>query len=208
MSHQIEISDATYDRLAKIVIGFESPERVIVRLLDQSEGKVIQKPELFFSPANEDKFKAQLLQSKEAEITLYKNNGPREILRWNASRFKPESNLRGNLWSGQLRGWQEKGIVKAELVVLPITTADPDDDIVKIKNIASSIGVTFSELEEVFHYCEIQLNESADGHPYSHILEFSDECPKEFLEKVEDLNDGTWVSLDLNIFDDPSYDNS
>lgn len=121
MTHKIEISNETYERLGKLVIGFDSPENVISRLLDQAEGKTIQKPELFFEPKNEDEFKARLLETKEAEITLYKNDGSREILHWNAHRFKPESNLRANLWSGQLRGWPEKGIVKAELTVLQVS---------------------------------------------------------------------------------------
>lgn len=207
MTRQIEISDETYERLAKMVIGFDSPENVISRLLNQAEGKTIQKPELFFEPESEDEFKVQLLKSKEAEITLYKNDGSREILYWNASRFKPESNLRGNLWSGQLRGWQQKGIVKAELIVLPAGTADPGDDTGRIKNIAMSIGVKFSELEEVFDFCEIQTNESEDGLIYSYILEFDDECPKEFLNKVEGLNNGTWIYLSPNIFDEPDFEN-
>lgn len=121
MTHKIEISDDIYERLGKMVIGFDSPENVIKRLLDQAEGKSIRKPELYFKPENEDEFKTQLLQTKEAEITLHKHDGSCEVLRWNASRLKPESNLRGNLWSGQLRGWQEKGIVKAEFIVLPHT---------------------------------------------------------------------------------------
>lgn len=200
MTHTIEISNDTYKRLGKRVVGFDSPENVIHRLLDQAEGKTTEKPELFFVPENEAEFKVQLLQTKEAEITLYKIDGSREILYWNAYRLKPESNLRGNLWSGQLRGWQEKGIVKAELMVLPIQRADLDDNTTQIKNIAIAIGVKFSELEEVFDCCEIDTNSSEDGLLYNYTLQFGNECPKDFLDKIKGLND-TWVSLPPNIFE-------
>lgn len=198
MNYQIEVSGDTYERLGKLVIGFDSPENVINRLLDMAEGKPEKKPELQFTPANEDEFKAQLLETKQAELTIYKSDGSRELVYWSAHRFTPDSNLRSNLWSGYLRGWQNKGIVKAELAVLP-----RGDDERLIKNIAGAIGVKYSELEAVYDHCEVTPNESDDGHLYGYILEFSEECPQEFLDKVDGLEDRT-MYLDPSLYDDES----
>ncbi len=61
--------------------GFDSPEAVIIRLLDGAEGKVDIKPTLMFYPTDENLFKAQLIENKEAEVVLYKVDGSREITR-------------------------------------------------------------------------------------------------------------------------------
>lgn len=120
MTHTINISTETFQRLEAQVVGFDNPESVIKRLLDEVEGKVYVKPTIRFDPEDEAQFKKQLLLSKKAEITLIKRDGTREIIHWNAIRFSEQSNLRANLWSGYLRGWKNKKIIKAELVILSI----------------------------------------------------------------------------------------
>lgn len=108
-------------------MGFDSPSAVIERLLDFYESKPeknyptpqvvrLRKPELIFYPS-EDEFKENLLEQKRALVSLHKSNGTREIVEWKATRFSSNSSLRGNLWSGLLRNWETKGIIKAELSV-------------------------------------------------------------------------------------------
>lgn len=118
MTHTLNVTDETFQRLEARAVGFDKPEAVIIRLLDEAEGKKTAKPELIFQPLDEIKFKEQLLKTKEAEIILFKADGSSEKLYWNASRFTEQSNLRGNLWSGYLRGWKKKNIVKAEISIM------------------------------------------------------------------------------------------
>ncbi len=119
MTHTLNITDETFQRLEARAVGFDKPEAVIIRLLDEIEGKTTVKPDLIFHPADENEFKQQLIRRKEAQIVLYKADGSSEKLYWNANRFTEESNLRGNLWSGYLRGWKKKNIVKAEISIAP-----------------------------------------------------------------------------------------
>ena len=117
MNKTIEISEKTYARLSEMAAGFETPDSVIRRMLDELAGAPEQKPELIFSPANEDEFKSKLIKSKKATVIIYKNNGEQETKTWKVNRLSEDSNLRGNIWSGLMRGWKGKGIVKAEFTV-------------------------------------------------------------------------------------------
>lgn len=123
----IRISDELYNKLEKLAVGFDTPTAVIERLVnihgnvDVSQekwagSKALKKPELVFYPS-EDEFKFQLIEKKVASVVLYMKDGSSESLEWRANRFSSDSNLRANLWSGYLRGWEEKGIVKAEFTV-------------------------------------------------------------------------------------------
>ena len=49
-----------------------------------------------------------------ATVTLHYFDGDTSDGTWPPSRFTEQSNLRANIWSGYLRGWKDKGIVKAE----------------------------------------------------------------------------------------------
>ena len=128
----IRVSEELFTRLESHAIGFDTPSAVIERLLDKYDGvnkdqKVdlvdidkeytYVKPELIFNPTNEDEFKRRLLQEKQANVVIYLSNGSIEEYKWIANKFSDSSNLRGNLWSGFLRGWKKKGIVKAELSI-------------------------------------------------------------------------------------------
>ncbi|MDR2925138.1 MAG: hypothetical protein LBU76_04205 [Azoarcus sp.] len=119
---KIYVSDVTFQRLKERVTGFnDTPEAVIERLLDDASAPQpvckTPKPELIFRPADEGEFKRLLIQRRRATVVLYKGDGTNETLKWTAKRIKPESDLRGNIWSGYLRGWESKGIVRAEFSV-------------------------------------------------------------------------------------------
>ena len=113
----IEITESVYDRLATKITGFgDTPSLVIERLLNDVEGSSV-KPSLIFYPENESEFKKLLLRDKVAEVALYKKNGEVDVLSWNASKLKESSNIKANIWSGYLRNWEEKGIIKAEFAI-------------------------------------------------------------------------------------------
>ncbi len=120
----IRISDQLYSRLEGLAEGFDTPANLIERLLDQCDGinkpvhkKATNKPLLVFTPSDENDFKEQLLKHKRASVRLHKQNGTIENRMWTVNRFSKDSNLRGNLWSGIMRGWKTKGIIKAEFSI-------------------------------------------------------------------------------------------
>ena len=120
----IRISDELYARLESKAVGFDTPSALIERLLDQCDGiKPTPKsdsqtrPELIFQPSDEQRFKKLLINIGQANVVLHKQNGTVERRTWNANRLTDSSNLRGNLWSGLLRGWKKKGITKVELSI-------------------------------------------------------------------------------------------
>lgn len=194
----ITVSNEIYSRLEKLAFGFDTPERVIQRLLDNAESidsKVTKnKPTLTFVP-DEIAFKNELLASKKAQVILHLQNGERDVLHWNAPRLQPSSNLRGNLWSGFLRNWKDKGIISAEFSVLPKGFNHPDDDIQLHISIAENTHWTLEEVERYF----LNHNEvcSDDGHPYYYLATFSEETPYH-LKKIAGLNSSNQLHLDLN----------
>jgi len=134
MGKVIRISNELYNRLEVHASGFDSPANVIERILDAFEGitpsssssrssefkKEIEPAislDIVYHPDSEEDFKEQLLECKRAYINLYYTNGTSEIKEWNASRFSASSRVDGNLRSGYLRGWKERGIYKAELAI-------------------------------------------------------------------------------------------
>lgn len=135
MSQVIRISNDLYKRLEAHATGFDTPSNVIERILDFYEGvdeshrgnsseqppseriEPAKELEIIYFPASEDEFKQELLLSKLAYVKLYYTDGQTEVKEWNASRFTPKSRVDGNLRSGYLRGWKDRGIYKAELSV-------------------------------------------------------------------------------------------
>jgi hypothetical protein len=113
----IELNDELFKRLESKAVGFDTPEMVIKRLLDEVDGHPQSRPEIIFEPSNEDEFKKKLIEKQKAKIVLYKTDGSKEVINWNAKKFNETSNLRANLWSGYLRDWKEKNILKAELFI-------------------------------------------------------------------------------------------
>lgn len=120
---KIEISEELYERLGRHVNGFETPADVITRILDQYELRNTEKrPDLVFEP-DEEGFKKELLSKKQAWKIFEFDDGRKQIEEWSANQFNENSNLRGNIWSGALRDWKNKGIKQ-----LTLTTVDPRDE--------------------------------------------------------------------------------
>ena len=138
MTKQINVTDALYSRLAKHAKGFDTPEQVIERMIDfyeehegvttRSEVKtpVILQPkiqpksfhiDIKYYPDDENEFKKQFLVQKHAWIIIHKVDGSVTEHVWNLNGFTENSSVKGNLLSGRLRGWKEKGICKAEIAI-------------------------------------------------------------------------------------------
>ena len=134
MSQVIRISDDLYKRLESHASGFDNPSNVIETILNAYENvkpdldtsstvadipifKPAAKLEIMYLADSEEDFKNQLLISKKAYIKLHYTNDTSEIKEWNAARFGESSSVDGNLRSGYLRGWKERGIFKAELAI-------------------------------------------------------------------------------------------
>jgi hypothetical protein len=132
MGKDLTITDELYKRLEALANGFDTPTDVIERLLDNYENQGIQQikidpakviaPRSFqldvkFIPSNEEVFKQHLIKNKTAWIKLYRVDGSEETKMWRAQSFTHKSDLMGNLRSGYLRGWKEKGICKAVLAI-------------------------------------------------------------------------------------------
>lgn len=134
MSQVIRISNELYKRLEALASGFDTPSNVIKTILgayedmtpnlnisdNTSRSQEIQPArslDIVYLADSEEDFKKLLLINKKAYIRLSYTNDPSEIKEWNASRFSTTSHVDGNLRSGYLRGWKERGIFKAELAV-------------------------------------------------------------------------------------------
>ncbi len=203
MPTNITLSDEIYRRLEQLAVGFDTPERVIERLLDDagnvSIGAAISKPSLSFVP-DEITFKNELIKHKKAQIVLHMNNGARDVLHWNASRFQPRSNLRANLWSGTLRNWKEKGIVSAELSILPKGDRHAGDNTNLLVELSEELKWTFDEVARYFE--EIEIIRSDDDLPYYRLVTFSEETP-DSLKEIGGLNDLYERHLDIGSEYDP-----
>jgi hypothetical protein len=62
--------------------------------------------------------------------------------------------------------------------------------------IAEKIGITYEELCQLD--CDIDTNESSDGLIYEHIITFSEDSPKEILDKIVGLENGNSVRVQLS----------
>ncbi|MBA0187128.1 hypothetical protein [Pectobacterium odoriferum] len=202
---QIDISDTVYKRLEQHAIGFDTPEQVIIRLLNLTEGAITSKPELVFAPEDDKAFKSAFILSGHAEIALYYNSGKREVIHWEAKRFNDDSNLRANLWSGHLRNWKNKGIVKAELAALPRETSDPEDETRQTRLIAHAINLKYEELDEVHGMFEVHQHRTNDDMLVGYYVEFDRDTPQALLDKISGLS-GHTVDLSINLFDKHYYE--
>ena len=137
MTHQITVTTAVFKRLESLAKGFDTPDQVIERLLDsyektgdQDSNFISQKPntplpspplnlqlEIKYFPEDELEFKRLLLANKQAYVVIHKLNDSKEQKVWKALSFNENSSVKGNLLSGYLRGWRDKGIYKAEVAI-------------------------------------------------------------------------------------------
>jgi hypothetical protein len=199
MKNTIEITQTTFVRLEQLAEGFDTPEAVIIRLLDNIDGKTETKPTLHFDPIDEAEFKLRLIESKEAEVVIYKNDDSREIVKWKANRLSESSNLRGNLWSGLLRGWKSKQIKSVYLSILPRGLNVPDDDTEQRKSLAQELGLTYDEVSQLDY--DMSENASNDGLVYNFIVQFDENCDKQILGKIKGLHDHLWINVGISTFD-------
>ncbi|MEZ8193186.1 hypothetical protein [Vibrio sp. 1F279] len=140
---KIDITTETYQRLSELVQGFDSPDAVINRLIDEVTKQPKEKPIVIFNPSNEEKFKGELLSTKLAEVCLHYTNTTPLFFPWNAQKLKDTSNLKANLWSGFLRDWKKKGITKIELTVL---SNDADMEMLKL---AHALGLSYADAMKI-----------------------------------------------------------
>jgi hypothetical protein len=141
MKKTIEISSELHLRLGKIAQVFETEQNVIERLVDFYESKFFSngvalstdhateqtlslpltrefhKLEVNYYPRDLKQFKSFLLKTKKAWVKLSYKDGSATIYEWNSLRFSETSDVRGNLNSGYLRDWREKGIVRADVAI-------------------------------------------------------------------------------------------
>jgi len=129
MDYQIHLSGQNYCRLESHAKGFETPENVIERLLDHYEvshkaglplAKIDSsrpdKLDLIIIPSDEE-FKKALIATQGAWICLKYIDGTQQVKYWSAKQFQSTSSLRGNLFSGHLRGWKRKGVCRAKIAI-------------------------------------------------------------------------------------------
>ena len=142
MQKTIEISSNLYERLGKLAQTFETPQDVIIRILDSFEvvGSKIEsdrivnkatsilknesqnvkrynKLDINFFPPDLIQFKSLLLKEKQAWVLLHMVDGSKNLHQWNTSRFSETSDVLGNLRSGYLRDWRDKGIISADIAI-------------------------------------------------------------------------------------------
>jgi hypothetical protein len=67
------------------------------------------------------------------------------------------------------------------------------------EKLASALNITFEDLQLLDY--EIQNNESDDGLLYSIFIQFSDESPREILNKIKGLSDTNNIEISANTFD-------
>ncbi len=109
----------TIEDLVGVMFGLSevdsSPIISVQEVLSKSAAKDYAPPklEIEFIPGDEVSFKEDLIRKKCAHVLLYMSNGDVNRSVWQAKKFSLSSNLRGNLFSGYLRGWRNKGIRKA-----------------------------------------------------------------------------------------------
>jgi transcriptional regulator with XRE-family HTH domain len=199
MNNTIDLTPETFTRLEKLAQGFDTPEAVIIRMLNVVEGKKEVKPILYFEPSDETIFKQRLIEAKEAEVVIYKHDGNREIVFWSANRFSESSNLRGNLWSGLLRDWKKKNILKVELsILLKANSIDERNEIESIKILAQELGLTFVELSNLTY--SITENMSNDDLLYDYTLQFDENCDREILDKIVGLEENNGINVGISAF--------
>jgi hypothetical protein len=185
----IDIKESTFKRLERLVIGFDTPDAVINRLVDSYENKKTTKPTLSFYPDESD-FLRLLVKCGMANVTLYMENGNQETLPWKASKLTFDSNLRGNIWSGLLRGWKEKGIISAHFSI----SHSPDfsyskEDFERDKILSRYCKLTHKEFISLKDEFELSRYIDPEGDLGGYKIRFFDSCDLNTLEKIENLDE-------------------
>lgn len=130
----IQITEDLFNRLAHQSVRFETPVDVIEKILTFYENEhgntsspepaepapttrleLPEKLDIIYYPGDEKSFKELFLQTDSAYVLLYFKDGKRVLKEWIRSNFTQDSSVNGNLRSGYLRRWRDKGIIKAEV---------------------------------------------------------------------------------------------
>ena len=69
------------------------------------------------------------------------------------------------------------------------------------EKLATALGISYDELHEL--EWSLDPNEGHDGAIYGYMVTFSEESPKEILNKIEGIDEGYSVSLPSCFFDEP-----
>ncbi len=134
MSQVIRIPINLYERLKNHAQGFDTPSNIIERILnyyeentkehttileEQPKQPIVKSSslEIIYHPSDKNIFHHMLIDKKRAFIHIYKTDGSSEKILWNASKISLSSNIGANLRSGYLRGWRDKGIIKAVVAI-------------------------------------------------------------------------------------------
>lgn len=195
----IDIKESTFKRLEGFAIGFDSPDAAINRLLDKVENKANKKPVLKLFPNDEEYFLKSLVRDRGAEVVLYYSDGSRKITHWNAKKITEKSNLRGNLWSGFLRGWEGKGIVSAEFSIYP---REHDDytliDLQRDGYLVRQLGLTFREARCLDGFYEIVRHVHSTTYcTVKYSIQFFDGYDLEILREIEGLDSNSQIFIPI-----------
>ncbi len=80
--------------------------------------------EIEYFPSGEENFRKEFLVRRGAHVRIHYWGDKKSITRfWHAYKFSESSNVRGNLASGYLRGWREKGICRVEVSIEPFANS-------------------------------------------------------------------------------------
>lgn len=197
MMVSIDIEEVTFKRLSDLAEGFDTPDLVINRLIDQITNTNNPKPKLTFEPSDEKRFLELLVRIRIAEVALYKEDGTRTVTDWNANKLTINSNLRGNIWSGPLRGWKEKGLVSAQFTINPIC---PKNNTAKLeferdRILASELGLTFSEIKALDENYELTKHIDSEGRVYDYSIRLFDMCDPKILAYVNGLDENNTLKF-------------
>ena len=192
----ISIEQKTFERLEKLAIGFDTPDAVIQRLIDAYENKKDEKPTLTFSPTDEKQFLSLLVKRRFAEVTLNKIDGSRDILSWEVNALTEKSNLRGNLWSGFLRGWKDKGIISADFYIYPSSSSEYSQvEIERDMALARTLGLKFSEMKYLDGQFELRKHIDKNGLLFDYTIRFYDSCDLKVLKLIKGLDENKEITF-------------
>jgi len=65
--------------------------------------------------------------------------------------------------------------------------------------LSNHLGLTYNEIGAL--EWTLDTNESKDGHIYSYLLKFSDDCPNNAIKKVNGIDDNNVVELGVGEYD-------
>lgn len=187
---EFSISKNTYTRMEKYAMGFnDTPDKAINRLLDEVE-KVLssdnkeKKPTLCFDNLSTDEFQFELINTKQAEITIFFKDGSHSVKCWDAKKLTQESNLLANIWSGPLRNWKNKGIVKADFKLYNENEIKSKElNVLLIKKISEKLNIPHKQLLqrsvniELIHegYPHLKITFPEGKPPYASLFGFNKE---------------------------------